>query len=198
VLIHLASLVDGTGQPIKDLASSYRKPITGPGGSQSYPGGFSFLTGTAGAGVAGAVVHVRLFLGNSAVGHRLVADLPNVTLDANGTAALFLEAGTHVEDLSISVEVTSNPKNPWFLPGVRTGTASVFPAATTDDTVAQLPYRLTPMQTVAAGVHLVPFLADVRARQKEWTQDFKVFNTVKPGKAPPAPKFHNVAAPPRR
>jgi hypothetical protein len=167
ILVHLASLLDSSGQPIKDLASSYRKPLTGPNGSQSYPGGLPFLTGTTGAGVAGAVLHVRLLLGNPEVGYRVAVDLPNVTLDANGSAALTLEAGTHVEDLSISVEVVSNPKNAWFNPGVRTVPRTIYPAATGDDTIAAIPYKLTLAPTLASSGVVAGFLEGIKERAAE-------------------------------
>ena len=145
VAVHLASAVDGKGQPIKDLASAYKKPLQGPNGSQSFPSypGSSFLTGSQGPGVAGATLHVRLLLGNDAVGYRVAADLPNMTTDAQGYAALLLDAGSHVEDATVSVEVTANPANPWLVTSTRGDTLLLYPARTGDDAVAQTPYRLT-------------------------------------------------------
>lgn len=168
VFIHLASIVDATGQPIKDFAASYKKPLAGPNGSQSYPGG-AFLAGTAGPGVAGATLHVQLLLGNGDVGYRVAADLPSVTLDSQGSVALSFAAGTHVEDMAIAIDVTSNPVNAWFTPGVRTAEGVVFPAASTDDTVSPIAYSLTVAPTVQVAGALASFVDQVKAKQKRKT-----------------------------
>jgi len=179
VVVHLASIVDAKGAPISTLAASYNKPVAGPNGSQSYPTG-TFLNGVAGPGVAGAHAHVRLLLGNTYVGYRMAADLPDVIFDATGTAAFALAAGTHVEDMVLTVEVTSNPKNSWFLPLLRFGEGTVYPAATGDDTTAQSPYSLALLSSLAGLPQLTPFLEE---RKNRAASELQMLQGI--GKLPP-------------
>jgi hypothetical protein len=167
---HLASIVDSKGQPIKDLASSYKKPLIGPNNSQSFPSGF--YNGTAGPGVAGATVRIRFVTGNSVVGHTTVAEIASVVLDENGTASFKLTAGTHVEEAFLYVDVLTNPKNSWLTPTIRSQPLVFQPGGPwtdkpSDDGVPFAPYSLALKPPAEHRVLVGKLLVDGAAKQRK-------------------------------
>src|SRR5262249_54744351 len=145
---HLASMVDGHGNPILDLSSAIKQPITSSSGAQWYlniptvNGIASFVEGSVGPGVLGADIHVRLLLGNANAGFHLATELDTKT-DKNGYARFTVSAGTHPEDVCLAVTVKSNPVNPWFTPVSSSHSTFFYPGRTSPDNAqGRVPYTL--------------------------------------------------------
>jgi hypothetical protein len=92
-------------------------------------------------GVSNATIRAKLIGGNEAVGYQEVAAVDAKT-DMQWSVKFQFKAGTHCEEVSVSVEVVDNPYSPWFLPKVKTPIYLVQPAKGGDDSVTMVAYQL--------------------------------------------------------
>lgn len=148
IVVSLASLIGADGGPVPSLNAAYEElaPELRDAGRHLGIDTASLvpairLRARAGAGVAGAVIRATLLLGNRRVGFRQIGPV-GATTNPEGLAVFRVEAGTHAEDMLLQVEVATNPANPWFLPKLTAAADSLGPAATGDDFVPPVGYRL--------------------------------------------------------
>jgi hypothetical protein len=88
-------------------------------------------------------------------GRTFVADRKEYLTDDRGFLVVGFRTGSHVEDISLAIEVLENPFNPWFRPIGESEHIMIYPGATGDDTV---PLTL-PVLESAAVVGSTPFPA---------------------------------------
>jgi len=110
------------------------------------------LRGTPGEAVIGAKLRAKLLLGNETVGYR-VAQQTDVQTGYRGMAYFSVMAGTHVEDVTVAIEVLENPYNPWFKPKIQSSTRLFYPGIENlDGSTKQEPYQFIPNSLSISGL----------------------------------------------